>query len=85
MGGEDMKDEVKLLLEEAWQEHRGKLVGATAGLLLGILVLIFGFWSMFFVLLCGGIGLFLGTRLDKGGSWLQNIKDSLPDDFHRWK
>ncbi len=80
-----MKEEVKLLLEKAWQEHRGKLVGTSLGLLLGIFVLIFGFWHMFFVLLCGGIGLFLGIKIDKGGSWLQNIKDSLPDDFHRWK
>ena len=80
-----MKEEVKLVLEKAWQEHRGKLVGTSLGLLLGILVLVVGFWRMAFILLCGGIGLFLGTRIDKGGSWLQNLRDSLPDDFHRWK
>ena len=80
-----MKEELRALVQLAWREHRGKLVGTILGLVLGISVLLFGFWKTVFVLLCGLIGLFVGSRVDRGEDFLQNIRDYLQDRPHRWR
>lgn len=68
-----------------WQAHPGKFIGVSVGLLLGVLILIFGFFSVFFVLLCGAIGLFIGVNADRDGNFLDNIRRSIPFDSHHWR
>jgi uncharacterized membrane protein len=48
-------------------------------------ILLFGFWSVMFVVICGFIGCFIGKNIDKGGSFIDNIRDSVPRDIHRWR
>jgi uncharacterized membrane protein len=78
-----MKEDFKQLVEEVWQEHRGKFVGTTLGIVLGIAVLLFGFWKTIFILFCGLIGLFVGMKVDSGEDFWQNLQRFLPPIFRR--
>lgn len=78
-----MKETIKLFLRDLWQQHPGKCVCTTLGVLLGICILVFGFWDMLFIFLLGGIGLFVGQNVDREGNTWQNIKDYIPRDIHR--
>ena len=66
-----------------WTEHRGKFLGTVLGVLFGLCVLVFGFWRTFFVLLCGSIGLFIGSRFDRG-DFLEELRDRIPDRLQYW-
>ncbi len=66
-----------------WSEHRGKFLGSVLGVSFGLCVLIFGFWRTFFVLSCGGVGLFIGSRLDRG-DFLEEMQDRIPERFQYW-
>lgn len=68
-----------------WYAHPGKILGLGIGMLIGIFMLIFGFFAVLFVLFCGAAGLFIGTNLDREGHWLDNIRNSIPHDFYRWR
>ncbi len=63
----------------------GTMLGLLLGIILAIGVLIFGFWSVLFVALCAGIGYFIGRNVDKGGSFIDNVRDSFPSNIHRWR
>ena len=78
-----MKENIKLLAEKLWQNHPGKCACTLAGVLLGICILLFGFWNMLFILFLGGVGLFVGINVDREGNTWQNIKDCVPKDIHR--
>ncbi|MBQ1913782.1 MAG: DUF2273 domain-containing protein, partial [Selenomonadaceae bacterium] len=54
------------------------------GLVIGISILLFGFWNTVFVLLCGLLGLFIGIKLDKGEDFLAHMDRFFPDRFQRW-
>ena len=41
-------------VQRLWQEHPGKCGGGLAGVLLGICILVFGFWNMLFILARAG-------------------------------
>ncbi|MDR1159798.1 MAG: DUF2273 domain-containing protein [Syntrophomonadaceae bacterium] len=47
-----------------WERHKGISLGIFIGLLLGILILVFGFWKTFFVILCCFIGAVIGKSID---------------------
>lgn len=72
-------------LREQWYKRPATIMGCLAGVFVAILILIFGFWSILFVTVCGGIGVFFGRCIDKGGDVLENIMDSIPRDIHRWR
>jgi len=67
------------------QERPGTLLGIACGVTIAIGILLFGFWSVLFVAVCGFIGCFIGKNVDKGGSFIDNIRDSVPRDIHRWR
>lgn len=81
--GENIMQAIKWL----WQEHRYASLGLLTGGLLGIAVLVFGFWSTFFVILCGLIGLWLGREIDAKADILHDLREAaaifLPERFHR--
>ena len=60
-----MWDKLELIAERISGQGAGR-IGMILGVLIGIAVLVFGFWKTVFVLLCGGIGLYLGTRVESG-------------------
>lgn len=78
-----MKENIRMLAEKLWQNHPGKCACTLAGMLLAVCILLFGFWNMLFVLLLGGVGLFVGFNVDREGDTWQNIKDCVPKDIHR--
>jgi uncharacterized membrane protein len=60
----------------ALAEHPGKLIGTSAGFLLGLLVVILGFWKALTLTLFVALGLFLGKRHDdekKLFDWIGNF------------
>ena len=80
-----MKDYIQQLAMSLWQDHPGKCAGGLGGALLAIFILLFGFWNIVFVMLLGAVGLFIGMNVDREGNTWQNIKDCIPQDFHRFR
>lgn len=79
----DSKEAAELFVKRLWHEHPGKCAGGLAGVMLGICILMFGFWNVLFVMLLGLAGLFVGMNVDREGDTWQNIKDCIPRDIHR--
>ena len=71
-----MKENLLRFLQEQWLNHRGRTAGLLIGTLFGIFVLLFGFWSMVFVLLCAGIGMYIGVRAERVGGWKELFDSS---------
>lgn len=46
-------------------ENLGKILGGFLGLLVAIIIMIFGFWRGLFIFLCIGAGVYLGARAEK--------------------
>lgn len=81
-----MKEDMKEILQALWREHRGKLVGGILGVVLGVAVLLFGFFATLFVLLTGLMGFAIGAYVDKGQQFsdLQAMmKEIFPYGFAR--
>jgi uncharacterized membrane protein len=55
---------------ELWEQHRGKLIGAAAGVFLGFIYLICGFWDMLIFAFIVVIGYYIGSKLDRKESIL---------------
>jgi uncharacterized membrane protein len=66
------------IIEQLFNRRRGKVVGAILGLLVGVLLIVFGFWKGIFIILCIGVGYLWGRRFD-GDS-----RDSLSDWWERF-
>lgn len=65
------------LCEQAWENHRGKLIGTLIGLFLAVLVIWVGvLWSVF-VLICMGVGFFIGKRMDDHKEDLAEVLDRI--------
>ena len=82
-----MKEDIKELVLAAWKSHRAAMSGTLLGIVLGVAVLLFGFWKTVFVLFCGLIGMFIGSRLDRGDDLLQGVREFWREHEirHRWK
>lgn len=75
--------DIKLLLEEAWHNHRGKLVGTILGIIIGVSILLFGFFKTLFIMICGLIGLFVGKRVDEKDDLMDIVEKIIPPGFKR--
>lgn len=65
------------LCEEVWENHRGKLIGTLIGLFLAMLVIWVGvLWSVF-ILICMGVGFFIGKRMDDHKEDLAEVLDRI--------
>ena len=77
MVGGNMKEECARLFREAWENHRGCVLGAVLGALIAVSILLFGFWNMLFIGICVSLGLWLGNRIDKADDgWLQDLREN---------
>lgn len=70
----------KKCISSIWHDHRGKISGFALGFVISLSILIFGFFKTLFVLICAGIGLFIGNKIDKNddlSETAENILDQL--------
>ncbi|MEG6585635.1 DUF2273 domain-containing protein [Dendrosporobacter sp. 1207_IL3150] len=71
------------LLEEIWQQHSGKIMGILIGLIVGILIISFGFFKTLFILLCAGVGYIVGKRIDEKEDIMDILDKLLPPGYRR--
>ncbi len=83
-----MLEELKQTLCSFWTAHCAGRGGLLLGMLLGIAILVFGFWNTAFVLFCGGIGHYVATKMEKDEEWLEkmlsSLQNRLPSRFQNW-
>ncbi|MBQ7198316.1 MAG: DUF2273 domain-containing protein [Selenomonadaceae bacterium] len=83
-----MWKEIKELLKLYFESHFTRKIGFLLGVFLGILILIFGPLQTFFLLFCGVVGLYVGSRFDDEddlvGRTLRMLERVLPERFQRW-
>lgn len=70
-------------LEEIWQNHSGKLIGTLLGLIVGVLILTFGFFQTVFVVLCATAGFVVGKRIDQKEDIMEILDKLLPPGYNR--
>lgn len=71
------------MLENLWQDHSGKTVGAALGMIVGILIIIFGLFNTLFIVACGILGYIVGKRVDEEESIVEMIDRLLPFHYRR--
>ncbi|KUO50554.1 MAG: hypothetical protein APF76_07860 [Desulfitibacter sp. BRH_c19] len=62
------------ILTDAVTLHRGKLIGATIGLVFGLCTIFFGFWKALFLGVCIYVGYFVGRRMDKNEDFKELLR-----------
>ncbi len=60
-------------IKEVFQPHKGKIIGALAGLVFGLITIAFGFWKAFFLAICIYAGFLAGKQADR----IENFKELL--------
>lgn len=69
-------------IKEIVIQNKGKVMGSVVGLLFSVFYLSYGFIRATFIIICIGIGYFIGKRLDDDKDFIQTIKKLLgPRDF----
>ncbi|MBQ9365612.1 MAG: DUF2273 domain-containing protein [Schwartzia sp.] len=66
-------DELKASIMSFLRENRGSVAGASIGLLIGIFILVFGFFRTLFLVFCIGVGLFVGNQSDRHNAHMTEI------------
>ena len=66
-----------------WQQHCGKITGAFFGVLMAIMIILFGFFNTLFIAICGFIGYILGRKFDKSEDFMEILQKILPNNFWR--
>ena len=66
-----------------WQEDRGQCLGLFAGIVLALMILLIGFWRTAFIVLCGGVGLYIGRKADREEDFFGRKADREEDFFGR--
>ncbi|MBR6888913.1 MAG: DUF2273 domain-containing protein [Selenomonadaceae bacterium] len=83
-----MFEAAKNFVIDLFESHRTRKIGFITGLITGALILIIGFFNTLFILLCGTIGLFVGSRFDSKDDLVEKIlhklDEILPEKIQRW-
>ena len=83
-----MFEAAKNFVIDLFESHRTRKIGFITGLITGAAVLIIGFFNTLFILLCGTIGLFVGSRFDSKDDLVEKIlhklDELLPEKIQRW-
>ena len=67
------------ILNDIWNNYRGRLLC----LFIGVVVLWLGFFQALFLMICIGLGFFIGNKLDKKEDLLEWLDRLLPPGYHR--
>ena len=82
-----MWQSLKLATSQFFETYRGRKQGFLVGILVGAVILNFGFFNTMFAFFCGFIGLYIGAKLDGGDDLidktLERLDKILPDKFRR--
>ncbi len=70
------------ILRKLFATIRWRVICATAGLLVGILFLLLGFFRAVFLLLCIGLGFYIGNKMDEGEDLVDLLDNWLPP-YHK--
>lgn len=83
-----MREAIKNFVIDLFESHRTRKIGFITGLVMGGAILLFGFFNTLFILLCGVVGLFVGSRFDSKDDLVDKIirklDDILPEKIQRW-
>lgn len=71
------------ILQNLWENYRGRLVGSLFGLVIGAMFLILGFFQTIFLLICITAGYLLGKRIDNKEDLMDVLDRLLPPGHHR--
>ena len=66
-----------------WEDHPGKIIGLSIGLLIGFIYLFVGLWKTIIFVFFVAIGLFIGYKLDNRESLHDVLEEILPDKFFK--
>lgn len=66
---------------EILKEHKGKVIGVTAGLFFGIIYLLVGFWDTIVFIVFVSTGLYFGKKFDNREDLLEILDRILPGKF----
>lgn len=58
--------------------RRGRILGVTLGVVVGLLWIIFDWWRAAIFLFCTLLGYFIGLRVDRRDSWREILEKILP-------
>ena len=79
---------IKNFVIDLFESHRTRKIGFITGLVMGGAILLIGFFNTLFILLCGTIGLFIGSRFDSKDDLIEKIlmklDEVLPEKIQRW-
>ena len=83
-----MLETIKNFVIDLFESHRTRKIGFVTGLALGGAILLIGFFNTLFILLCGTVGLFIGSRFDSKDDLVEKIlmklDEILPEKIQRW-
>ena len=71
------------IINDLWENSRWRVIGVIAGLVIGILFLFLGFFQTIFLLICVGLGFFIGNKLDKKEDLMDFLDRLLPPGYHK--
>jgi uncharacterized membrane protein len=71
------------IIHDLWKNSRWRVIGVVAGLLIGILFLLLGFFKTIFLMICVGLGFFIGNKLDKKEDLIDFLDRLLPPGYHK--
>ncbi len=71
------------IVNDLWENYRWRVIGVLAGLGIGILFLFLGFFQTIFLLICVGLGFFIGNKLDKKEDLMDFLDRLLPPGYHK--
>lgn len=84
----NLLDSVKVFFDDCFTRYRTRKIGFILGMITGVAILIFGFFNTMFVVMCGLIGLFVGSRFDGKDDLVEKLirklDEILPERIQRW-
>ncbi|OYD09829.1 DUF2273 domain-containing protein [Paludifilum halophilum] len=70
-------------MDQLWQTHRGRMVGIAAGVLLGFIYLIAGFWKTLVFGLFVAVGYGVGKQIDSRDDLGELLEAIVPEKWRK--
>ncbi|MDY6029538.1 MAG: DUF2273 domain-containing protein [Acidaminococcaceae bacterium] len=71
------------IFRDIWNNYRGRVLCSLMGIFVGTLFIWLGFFKALFIIICLGIGFFIGHKLDNHEDLLEWLDRLLPPGYHR--